>query len=78
MNRSTIVKRYKGCELGAIKTAEILTSSGVQGCELILAKLVLRGFKGVDRTCLKIAEFLIPGGLQGVDLIPTELILFMC
>lgn len=39
-DRSTIVKRCKGCESGVIKSAEILTAGGLQGCELIPADLV--------------------------------------
>ena len=39
-DRSTIVKRCKGCEPGTTKNAEILTLGGLQGCELIPAKTV--------------------------------------
>lgn len=41
-DRTTIVKRCKGCEPGMIKNAEILTPGGLQGCELIPAKLVFK------------------------------------
>jgi hypothetical protein len=41
-DRTTIVKRCQGCEPETIKKAEIITAGGLQGCELIPAKIVFR------------------------------------
>jgi hypothetical protein len=52
-DRTTIVKRCKGCEQDAVKTAEIQTLGGLQGCELIPADVV---FKWLMRDNVELAE----------------------
>ena len=42
LSRQAINKRCKGCNLDDLKTAEIETPSGLQGCNLIPAKLVFK------------------------------------
>jgi len=52
-DRTTIVKRCKRCEQNTIKTAEIQTAGGIQGCELIPADVV---FKWLVRDNVELAE----------------------
>lgn len=52
-DRTTIVKRCKGCEPGTIISAEIVTSKGLQSCELIPSKLV---FKWLLKDNVELAE----------------------
>ena len=52
-DRTTIVKRCKGCEQNTVKTAEIQTLGGLQGCELIPADVV---FKWLMKDNVELAE----------------------
>ncbi|HLO51628.1 MAG TPA: hypothetical protein VK211_24655 [Kamptonema sp.] len=54
-DRTTIVRRCKGCERNTLKTAEVETAGGIQGCELIPANVV---FKWLMRDNVELAEMM--------------------